>query len=101
MLHMSSPLNARLQRASAENLLEEGISYNRQCYEDLTSKTHKDRATDRYKGGRTGSATVIKQKKAGRPPSSRVLESMSTSQKHIPEITISTNINVSSAKKSQ
>jgi len=51
MLHMSSPLNARLQRASAENLLEEGISYNRQCYEDLTSKTHKDRATDRYKGG--------------------------------------------------
>jgi len=27
-----SQLNARLQGASAENLLEEGISYNKQCY---------------------------------------------------------------------
>jgi len=35
-----SPLNARLQGASAENLLEEGISYNKQCYKNSTNKIH-------------------------------------------------------------
>ena len=50
-----SPLNARLQGASAENLLEEGISYNKQCYKNSTNKIHNGRVKATYeKGKRAG-----------------------------------------------
>ena len=39
-----SPTNARLQGASAENLLEEGISYKKQRYKNFTNKIHNNRA---------------------------------------------------------
>ena len=39
-----SPMNARLQGASAENLLEEGISYKKQRYKNFTNKLHNSRA---------------------------------------------------------
>jgi len=89
MLHMSSPLNARLQRASAENLLEEGISYNRQCYEDLTNKAHIDRANARYKKVKehARTATISKQKKARRPSFSVYLNSC----QHLPYVILEEN----------
>jgi len=47
-----SPLNARLQGASAENLLEEGITYNKQCYKNSTNKIHNGTAKATYEKGK-------------------------------------------------
>ena len=61
-----SPMNARLQGASAENLLEEGISYKKQRYKNFSNKIHNSRAKKATceKGKRATTARVIKQKKA-------------------------------------
>lgn len=70
-----------------------GISYHKKCYKDLTNIMHIDRTRARYEKGKiAGSATDIKAKKVGNP---------CQHLRNIPERTLSTNINVSSAKKVQ
>ena len=58
-------MNARLQGASAENLLEEGISYKKQRYKNFTNKIHNNRAkaTCEKKWKRAAIATMIKEKR--------------------------------------
>ena len=78
-----SALKCRIQGLSANELLENGISYHKICYKDLTHKTCIERARIRYeKGQATGSASYVKQKTKGRPSKSdTAFESASTSQR--------------------
>uniref|UniRef100_UPI0035901BBE large ribosomal subunit protein eL39 isoform X1 n=1 Tax=Myxine glutinosa TaxID=7769 RepID=UPI0035901BBE len=75
-------LNRRLQYSSAEELLAKGLRYHKACYKDVTNKMHIDRAKARFeKGTTTGSAAEIRLKKRGRPSSSDLGESTSTSRR--------------------
>ena len=76
-------LQNRIKGLTANELLQEGVSYHNQCYSALTNKTLIDRAKVRYeKGQATGSASDVKQKKKGRPPKSNdASTSDSTSQR--------------------
>ena len=68
-----SALKCRIKGSSAEELLQNGVSYHKTCYKDLTHKTCIERAKIRYqKGQATGSASDVKQKAKGRPPKSDV-----------------------------
>ena len=78
-----SALKCRINGFSTDELLQNGISYHKTCYKDLTHKTCIERARIRYeKGQATGSASDVKQKTKGRPPKSDAAsESTSTSQR--------------------
>lgn len=66
-----SALKNRIKGVSASELLQDGVSYHKTCYKDLTHKTCIDRAKVRYERGQaTGSALDVKQKTKGRPPKS-------------------------------
>ena len=91
-------MNACLQGASAENLLQEGISYNKQCYKNFTNKIHNGRVKATYEKGKragTGLHPSLNERRQEDHLPLVYFESTSTSQK------LSTNINASSAKKSQ
>ena len=61
-----SPVNAHLQGASAENLLEEGISYSKQCYKNSTNKIHNGRVKATYeKGKRACTAASLNKRRQG------------------------------------
>jgi len=45
-------VNVRLQGVSTENLLEEGISYNKQWYKNFTNKIHNGIAKATYEKGK-------------------------------------------------
>ena len=62
-----SALKCPIQGLSANELLQNGISYHKICYKDLTHKTCIERARFRYeKGQATGSTSYVKQKTKGR-----------------------------------
>ena len=64
-----SALKCRIKGSSANELLQNGISYHKTCYKNLIHKTCTERARIRYeKGQATGSASDVKQKIKGRPP---------------------------------
>jgi len=73
----------------------------KQCYKNFTNKIRNSRPKATFeKGNRAGTATAIKQKRQ----EDRLLLMYLNPRQHlrsIHEITISTNINASSAKKSQ
>ena len=78
-----SALKSRIKGLSADELLQNDVSYHKTCYKDLTHKTYIERAKIRYKKGQaTGSASDVKQKTKGRPPKSDAAStSVSTSQR--------------------
>lgn len=78
-----SALKSRIKGLSAAELIQDGVSYHKTCYKDLTHKTCIERARIRYeKGQATGSAIDVKQKTKGRPPKSDAAPtSASTSQR--------------------
>ena len=72
-------LNSRLQGLAADELLKNGVSYHRQCYQDLTHKQTVERAKNRFeKGTTTGYVEGIRQKKRGCPSSHDATKSTST-----------------------
>ena len=96
-------MNAHLQGASAENLLEEGISYNKQCYKNFTNKIHNGRVKATYEKGKRAATGLHPSLNERRQEDHLPLVYLNPRQhlRSIPKITISTNINASSAKKSQ
>uniref|UniRef100_UPI00358E46A4 uncharacterized protein n=1 Tax=Myxine glutinosa TaxID=7769 RepID=UPI00358E46A4 len=72
-------LNARVQDFSAEQLINEGVSYHKRCYANVTHKGNIDKAKTRFKkAALVGDVAVIRQKKIGRPSCSAA-DSPSTS----------------------
>ena len=62
------PLYSRLHGSSANELLQSGISYHKNCYKNFTNKICVDRARAKFeKGTVSGGATTIRSKKRGRP----------------------------------
>ena len=96
-------MNAHLQGASAENLLEEVISYNKQCYKNFTNKIHNGRVKATYEKGKRAATGLHPSLNERRQEDHLPLVYLNPRQhlRSIPKITISTNINASSAKKSQ
>ena len=93
-------LQNRIKGLTANELLQEGVSYHNQCYSALTNKTLIDRAKDRYeKGQATGSVSDVKQKKKDDRQNLMMHLQVIPHHSDLPEVRLSTRSCVSFVRK--